>query len=337
MTNILFRYGDSRNLTFVLGKNTEIDWPQKFKAGSILPLYGEKPNILCSHAKFNKKPMNWLFPKETSKYITILRNPVDNFESAFNYNHLGKSFGIKDDLHSVQTFLNKQKLGENTLLTPLIRNPMLFDLGLDLQFFQNLSAVNRYIQFVEKEFDLVMIMDYFDESLVLLKRMLCWEMDDILYLKQNERQEKERAMNLDDKVKENIRRWNKADVLLFNHLNKTFWKKIEMEGESFYADLAVFRQRNDETRRMCVTDKPMLQTVFVGKVVKGHSLREDLPETLKKKCENLRIGENAYLAYLREKRKGKLLNAGLEQQVQRGNRADWNVATDLVYHSVGDA
>ena len=34
-----------------------------------------------------------------------------------------------------------------------------------------------------------MIMDYFDESLVLLKRLLCWEIDDILYVKLNERKD----------------------------------------------------------------------------------------------------------------------------------------------------
>ena len=28
--------------------------------------------------------MNWLFPPESSKYVTILRNPVDHFESTFN-------------------------------------------------------------------------------------------------------------------------------------------------------------------------------------------------------------------------------------------------------------
>ena len=75
-----------------------------------------------------------------------------------------------------------------------------------------------------------MIMDYFDESLVLLKRLLCWEIDDILYVKLNERKDNEKATRLSGRVHYNIRRWNKADVLLFNYFNATFWKKSRKGG-----------------------------------------------------------------------------------------------------------
>ena len=47
------------------------------------------------NTRFNKKPMNWLFPPETSKYVTILRNLVDNFETVFNFYHLREVFGIE--------------------------------------------------------------------------------------------------------------------------------------------------------------------------------------------------------------------------------------------------
>ena len=77
-------------------------------------------------------------------------------------------------------------------------------------------------------------MGYFDESPVMMKRMLCWEMDDILYVKL-ECQDKEKATSLSAKVKENIRQWNKADVLLFNYFNETFWREVTLtvEGPDF--------------------------------------------------------------------------------------------------------
>lgn len=65
------------------------------------------------------------------------------------------------------------------------RSPMMFDLGLSQKYFQNYAAVTKCINFLNKEFDLVMIMAYFDESLILLKRLLCWEIDDILNVKVN--------------------------------------------------------------------------------------------------------------------------------------------------------
>ena len=70
-------------------------------------------------------------------------------------------------------------------------------------------------------------MGYFDESLVMMKRMMCWEMDDMLYVKL-ECQDKEKATSLSAKVKENIRQWNKADVLLFNYFNEAFWREFRM-------------------------------------------------------------------------------------------------------------
>ena len=190
IVNILFRYGDSRNLTFALGAG-HIAWPQRFRISQVLRFY-RQPNILCSHTVFNKKPLNWLFPREISKYVTIIRNPVDTFESFFNYYELGKVLGLGGDpvvslekfLERASSFYNKFGAKKRSINA---RNPMMFDLGLSQKYFQNYTAVTNYINFLNKEFDLVMIMDYFDESLILLKRLLCWEIDDILHVKVNEK------------------------------------------------------------------------------------------------------------------------------------------------------
>ena len=131
--NILFRYGDRRNLNFVLGAD-HLKWPQRFRISSALPIH-RQPNILCSHTRFNKKPLNWLFPPETSKYVTILRNPVDNFESTFNYYHLGREFGLGiDPVVALEKFLERPSSyyytsGKFVVKSFFLRNPMMFGLG----------------------------------------------------------------------------------------------------------------------------------------------------------------------------------------------------------------
>jgi len=53
----------------------------------------------------------------------------------------------------------------------LIRNPSMYDLGLDpinISKIQ-LNAVMGYISYIEEEFDLGLINEYYDESLILLK------------------------------------------------------------------------------------------------------------------------------------------------------------------------
>ena len=334
IANILFRYGDSRNLTFALG-TSHLAWPQRFRISQVLPFY-RQPNILCSHTVFNKKPLNWLFPREISKYVTIIRNPVDTFESFFNYYKLGKVLGLGGDpvvslekfLESASSFYNKFGAKKRSINA---RNPMMFDLGLSQKYFQNYTAVTKYINFLNKEFDLVMIMDYFDESLILLKRLLCWEIDDILHVKVNERLDKEKASNLSDRVKENIKRWNKADVLLFTYFNATFWEKIEMEGSGFYEDLSAFRERRLKLQQMCFENGTgAVQQVFKGKIVKSYFTRNDLNSSFKFLCNRLIKTENGYLHELRRKRK-KELESELEKQTRIDDSTSWNVAKDLQY------
>ena len=142
---------------------------------------------------------------------------------------------------------------------------MTFDLGLSHRYFQNYTAVKNYIKFLNNEFDLVMIMDYFDESLVLLKRLLFWEIDDILYVKLNERKDNEKATRLSGSVQDNIRRWNKADVLLFNYFNATFWKKVEKKGSGFYEDLSAFRERRLKIQKLCFESRTKIELIWGNK------------------------------------------------------------------------
>ena len=335
MANIFFRYGDVRDLRFVLPRATNLGWPRKFRVTDPLQLYGH-PDILCSHTRFNKKPMNWLFPPGTSKYVTILRNPVDNFESVFNFYHLGNIFGIGGNPEdSLKKFLDKPMpyyIDHSCRgVTCLGRNPMMFDLGLDFEYFENFTAVTEYIQFLDKEFDLVMIMDYFDESLVMMKRMLCWEMDDILYVKLNERQDKEKANGFSTEVNENIRRWNKADVLLFNYFNATFWRKVTMEGPGFYEDLSAFRRRKQEIKQLCLNGT-QLQKAFGRKYVKGYTLRNELDLSSKVLCEKLVRKENVFLSSLRKKREAKLTELQLVKENNTITKeTGWDKASRMRY------
>ncbi|XP_071847538.1 galactosylceramide sulfotransferase-like [Apostichopus japonicus] len=45
----------------------------------------------------------------------------------------------------------------------------------------------REIKAIEEELDLVLIADYFDKSLLLLKKMMCWKFEDIMFIKKKQR------------------------------------------------------------------------------------------------------------------------------------------------------
>ena len=232
---------------------------------------------------------------------------------------------LENFLKSPSSFYGKVKSGIHA------RNPMMFDLGFSQKYFQNYTAVTEYINFLNKEFDLVMIMEYYDESLILLKRLLCWEIDDILHVKVNERLDKEKASNLSDRVKENIKRWNKADVLLFTYFNATFWRKIEMEGSEFYEDLSAFRKRRLKLQQMCFENRTgAVQRIFRRKEVKGYYTKNDLNSSLKFLCNRWIKTENSYLNELLKKRQEEM-ESDLEKQTRIDDSTSWNVSKDLQY------
>ena len=63
----------------------------------------------------------------------------------------------------------------------------IFDLGLQHKYYNDPLMIKKHIEDLAEKIDLVLIMEYFDESLVLLKRELCWDLDDVIYFKLNQR------------------------------------------------------------------------------------------------------------------------------------------------------
>lgn len=342
VTNIINRYGNKKDLTFALPKNQiSFGWPKRFSIETVVPLY-DKPDLLCNHARYNRLSMHFLFPKETTAYISILRDPVAQYESVFNYMKLWEGLNIPGYLDSME-ILKKYLLNvssfssarmDSKLASCLLRNPMFFDLGLDFVYFQDMSAVWKYIQFLESEFTLVMIMEHFDESVVLLKRLLCWELEDVVYLKQNERQDKDKRI-VSEKLKQNIRSWNQADGMLYQAFNKTLWKKIAAEGPEFYEDLARFRKLQKEVFEKCVKSSALAKA-YSGKYVKGYKIRDDLPPMTKKYCSDMTKNELSFMAENMERHKQKLnvYNDQGDFSYLYDHDNNWDKGKDFLHHPV---
>ena len=267
LAEILYRYGDNRNLTFVLPKGHDNDfrWPERFHLSLTTPVHGEERKFLVSHTVYNEAPVHLLFPKSNSKYITILRHPINHFESVWGFYELTEILKLKNDIDPIQSFLRNPNTFVGLLsqhrqpadLDKLIRNPLMHDLGLDPRYFLNRNVVKQYIKYIEEEFDLVLINEYYDESLILLKNLLCWDLEDILYMKQRVR--KTRA-SLNNEKKANILSWSRADFLLYKHFNSTLWRKIAEAGPKFDKDLQIFREKRKIVQESC------LQELEKGKV-----------------------------------------------------------------------
>ena len=126
--------------------------------------------IFCLHTIWNYEEVSKTVGANTT-YVTIIRDPVDLFESLWVYARLYDYY--KTDL---ETFALSPKIGlfATRAKKRLGRNQMLWDFGLDAKSMDNVTAVKNKIEEIDKTFDLVMMAERFDESMILLMDELCW-------------------------------------------------------------------------------------------------------------------------------------------------------------------
>lgn len=171
---------------------------------------------------------------------------------------------------------------------------MFFDLGLHTTDYHKLEVVKDAITEIDDKFTLVLIYESLDESLVLLKRKLCWDLDDVLYLKFHYQRHRENSRHpqLNSTARELIRRWNKADVMLYQHFNETLWSEVRSEGQDFFDELHEFREKHEEMERECLGEAGNF-----GKIV----LNPEVSSFDRYLCEKMLLKEMEYLHYFRRK------------------------------------
>ena len=125
---------------------------------------------------------------------------------------------------------------------------MLWDLGLDE--FDDEEKVYKKIEEIAEKFDLVMIVEKFEESLILMKNALCWDYSDITSLKLNAR--KSESSQLKDSTRILLKELLKSDYLLYNHFVEVFEKKLEaFDKKKMEEELNQLSLANEEISSQC--------------------------------------------------------------------------------------
>ncbi|XP_075538617.1 galactose-3-O-sulfotransferase 4-like isoform X1 [Dermacentor variabilis] len=133
-------------------------------------------------------------------------------------------------------------------------NQMSFDLGMAPAQFGNPSAVRRFVEQLDATFDLVMVAERINESLVLLKDLLCWHTDDVVLFKLNARQSVYRHL-LSSRLAAQIRWLNSADVHLYEHFARRFELRVRQFGQERMAkELHLLQERTRYWYERCVKD-----------------------------------------------------------------------------------
>ncbi|XP_076159228.1 galactosylceramide sulfotransferase isoform X1 [Alosa pseudoharengus] len=314
LLNILFRFGDKHHLKFALpdGRN-DFFYPSFFHHSHVRDYRpGACFNVIGNHMRFNRLEAEQLLPPGAA-YFTILRDPAEVFESSFHYYHRVVPFTwfIPGD-DKLTAFLEDpaQYYDPDGFNSFYLKNLLLFDFGYDNLLEANDPHVTQAIQEVSERFQLVLLAEHFEESLILLKDALCWEMEDLLFLKFNVRKGSS-VSRLSPALRAKALRWNSADWRLYRHFNNSFWAKVEAYGRHrMERDVKDLRRRNAEMRALCVEGGAAVDPTGIKntelvpwqpmgeKSIMGYNLRKDIGSQHAELCRKMLTPEIQYLSEL---------------------------------------
>lgn len=309
--NILLRFGQRNQLKFAFpNSRNDFFYPVPFDRTQV---NGYRPgdcyNIVCNHMRFNAPEVEALLPQDAF-FFTILRDPALVFESSFQYykSVVPLTWRIHGE-NKLSIFL-KEPLryftpdGFNSFY---LRNLQLFDLGFDNTLESEDPAVDQAIQAISEHFQLVLISEYFEESLILLKDALCWQMDDLLFFKLNVRRGASVSQAMPE-LRAKARDWNGADWKLYRHFNDTLWAKVDAYGrKQMERDVLELRRRNTEMSAICIDggtaveegdirDESMKPWQPLGESsILGYNLRTNIDQEYREICRKMLTPEVQYL------------------------------------------
>ncbi|KFO92151.1 Galactose-3-O-sulfotransferase 2, partial [Buceros rhinoceros silvestris] len=314
--NILFRFGETHNLTFAfpIGGGNQLFYPHHFLARFVRGFSPRSPhrfNILCHHMRFLQAEVQKVV-SSSAVYFSILRNPVQLMESSFVYYKGTLAFSRA---RSLEEFLSQPYLYYNPADrdSHYARNLMTFDFGFNPNGDVSTKRVQLMLGAIEASFDLVLISEYFDESMVLLKEMLCWDLDSVVSFPLNSRDSSTKSP-LPDTIVEKIKNWNRLDWEIYTHFNRTFWERIDRDigRERMQQEVMALRKRRAELARTClqgmgsvapkdIKDSSLRPLQHGSAKILGYNLKQGLDKETEHMCRRLVTPELQYSSALYKK------------------------------------
>lgn len=272
--NIFLRFGDERNLTFVLahtkgesGWLNVISYTNSITSDNIVPPpQGGHFDLLCCHVIYNRNDFEAVLPRDTA-YIGIVREPISRFQSSIKY--FSPNFILKLPGNNPMSIYSKSPLAfepENPRDSQT-NNRMALEFGFPAQLFPgkelngSQSEIDTYLSKLDTEFKFIIISEKFDESMVLMKRLLNWHTRDVLYLDKNvgsKMTNKRKLLQHEDHDK--IRNFLYLDTAIYTFALNRFNRQAAEAGTDFVNEVKDFKSIREKVKLFCANSKatPML-------------------------------------------------------------------------------
>lgn len=243
-------------------------------------------------------------------YFSIVRDPVALAESSYAYYKavapaFKRAKGLGDFANDPRRYYDPRLRNNH-----YARNLLWYDFGMDHNANYSEALLRRGVAEIKKSFNLVLVSEYFDQSMVLLRHSLCWPLDAVVSFSLNARQPKPAAggswgskgnvgaaLALTDDQRLKLREWNALDWHLYQAFNRTFWEEVERFGRArMEAEVALLRTRREVLARVCLRDggKPVEASRIRDKTIRpfqsglvkilGYELHPGLDNSTRQAC-----------------------------------------------------
>ncbi|XP_045210111.1 galactose-3-O-sulfotransferase 2-like [Mercenaria mercenaria] len=238
MQNIFFRFGLKYNLTFVLPEKGHYFLSTK-SAMPVAP--GNHRDILACHSVYSRNLFGSVLPEDTVN-IGIIREPLERMISAaYYYRDVWKSpLLVKvPRLNFIHNLVNRPHLYELKPFTKT-KNAMGQDFGFSpTTSINDTDYIKKHLDLLKKDFKQVLVMERFEESLILMKRTLNWDLADVIYLKTNSHAHQ--PVILTPYELDKFKSTCFLDYAVYETFYEIFDKKIAAEGPDFINEVEHFK------------------------------------------------------------------------------------------------
>ena len=241
MMNIFSRFAMTREL------NVMTPMP---KLNNIMPqlktLHGGKFDVMCEHSIYGDSNVMSKLHTDTTN-ISIVREPMSHLRSYFNFKHFDRLTRLQKERDPVAKFLKNPRYYVSrygTALQTLTKNFFAHEFG----YKSSDEPPETYLSYLESKF-LVLIFERLPESMIILKRKLCWRMKDVMYAHFKKKQYHKLKTN---HTLVNLHKsWNPLDYLYYQHFYHVFESMTAKQGDNFQQEVALFERYLQRTRDFC--------------------------------------------------------------------------------------
>ena len=232
LKHILHKFAWKNILRLAINKNYYGEYPIKNLFPSFRVGITPKFNIMADHGIYKPMLISKILHTPMTN-ITFIRHPVLWLDSYLRYSKLSNPYHFNLE-EPIENFL---KVVKSSKSTELHRFTDLFIryFGINTSIY---SQIEEYIRIEEAFF--VGITDYYDESIVLLRRTLGWSIKDMIYIPKNVQNYK-RLDPIKDLLYNQVCQMMQDQCLLFKRLNKTFWERYNREKNDIAGEVYHFK------------------------------------------------------------------------------------------------